>query len=136
VTETLVYLDSSAIVKLAIPEPESPALLAWLAERPERVTSAIAHVEVRRTLRRAKASTAELRRAIEVVDRIALIPIDRAVIEAAAEIDPPELRSLDALHLAAALSVGAELAGFVTYDQRLAAAAARARIEVWSPGAE
>jgi hypothetical protein len=130
----LVYLDSSAIVKLAIPEPESTVLFAWLAERPERVSSAVARVEVRRALRRAGMPTDALRRATSVLNAIASIPIDRAVIEAAGELDPPELRSLDAIHLATALSVGADLAGIVTYDERLAAAAARARVEVWAPG--
>jgi uncharacterized protein len=130
----LVYLDSSAIVKLAVAEPESAVLFDWLAERPGRVSSAVARVEVRRALRRVGMPAETLRRATRVLNAIASIPVDRAVIEAAGELDPPALRSLDAIHLATALSVGADLAGIVTYDERLAAAAARARVEVWAPG--
>lgn len=133
-TGALVYLDSSAIVKLVIPEPESAALFDWLTERPERIVSAVARVEVRRTLRRAGMTRNALRRATDVLNAIALIPIDQSVLEVAGELDPPELRALDAIHLATALSVGADLAGVVTYDERLAAAAIRSRVEVWKPG--
>ena len=73
------------------------------------------------------------RRCRDVLDRIALVPIDRAVLEAASGLGPPGLGSLDAIHLATALSVGADLAGLVTYDARLASAAVRSRIGVWAP---
>jgi hypothetical protein len=132
VTGSLVYLDSSAILKLVMPEPESAALFTWLETRSERVTSIVAHVEVRRATRRAGG---RLRRAIDVLDAIATIPLDGAIVDIAGTLDPPELRSLDALHLATALSVGVDLAGLVTYDDRLGAAAARRRIEVWAPTA-
>ena len=134
-TDTLVYLDSSAIVKLVAAEAESGSLRAWLADHSDRVTSVIAHVEVRRALRRANASRSDLQRAAEIVDRIGLLALERAVIDLAARLDPSDLRSLDAIHLASALSLGTDLAGLVTYDARLAAAAQAARIEVWSPGA-
>ncbi|MBI4593445.1 MAG: type II toxin-antitoxin system VapC family toxin [Candidatus Rokubacteria bacterium] len=133
-TGSLVYLDSSAIVKLVVREPESPALFDWLAARPERISSAVARVEVPRALRRAGAFTATgRRRAREVLDRIALLPVDRPIFDAAGGFGPPGLRLLDAIHLATALSVGADLAGLVTYDERLAAVAARSRIDVWAP---
>lgn len=135
-TGALVYLDSSAIVKLVVPERESAALFDWLAERPERVSSIVARVEVRRALRRAGMPGPVLRRGVEVLDRIGLIPLDRAVVDAAGELNPSELRALDAIHLATALSVGADLAGVVTYDDRLGAAARRVRIEVWRPGTQ
>jgi len=134
VTGSLVYLDSSAIVKLVVREPESPALFDWLATRPERISSAVARVEVLRALRRAgSARAAGRRRALEVLDCIALLPVDRPILDAAGELGPPELRSLDAIHLATALAVGTDLAGLVTYDERLATAAARSRIDVWAP---
>jgi hypothetical protein len=129
-----VYLDSSAIVKLVVREPESSALFDWLAERPERISSALARVEVLRALRRAgPAGAASRRRAREVLDRIALLPVDRPILDAAGELGPLDLRSLDAIHLATALSVGADLAGVVTYDERLAAAATSAHLDVWAP---
>ena len=129
----VVYLDSSAIVKLVVREPESRALFDWLAEWPERISSAIVRVEVLRALGRAGAGVGGRRRALGVLDRIALVPIDRPVLDVAGELGPPDLRSLDAIHLATALSVGGDLAGFITYDDRLAAAAGRSRLEVWAP---
>lgn len=132
-TGSLVYLDSSAIVKLVVREPESGALFDWLVAWPERIGSVIARVEVLRALRRSGAGEAARRRALDVLGRIALMPIDRPLLDAASELGPPDLRSLDAIHLATALSVRADLAGLVTYDDRLAAAAARSRIEVWGP---
>lgn len=132
-TGSLVYLDSSAIVKLIVREPESPALFEWLANRPERISSIVARVEVLRALRRTDSGTAASNRALAVLDRIALLPIDGRIADTAARIDPVELRSLDAIHLATALSVGTDLSGVVTYDDRLAAAATRFRIEVWAP---
>lgn len=132
-TASLVYLDSSAIVKLVVREPESNALFEWLGTRPDRISSAVARVEVLRALRRSGAGAASQRRAHDVLERIALLPIDRPVIDAASELGPSDLRSLDAIHLATALSVGDDLAGLVTYDDRLAVAAAAARIGVWAP---
>jgi uncharacterized protein len=133
VTGSLVYLDSSAIVKLIVPEPESSALFHWLATRPERISSGVARVEVIRALRRSGLFRISRRRAIAVLERIALLPIDLPILETAAELEPSDLRSLDAIHLATAMSLGADLAGVVTYDERLAGAARAGRIEVWAP---
>lgn len=133
-TGSLVYLDSSAIVKLVVPEPESPALVRWLTPHPARISSLVARVEVVRAVRRAGLlSRATRRRAEDVLDRIALVALDHALVDQAADVEPPELRSLDAIHLATALSVGADLRGVVTYDDRLSAVAALAGIEVWAP---
>lgn len=132
-TASLVYLDSSAIVKLVVRERESAALFEWLRARPDRISSVVARVEVLRALRRAGAPELTRRRALDVLGRISLIPIDRAVLDAASEVGPPDLRSLDAIHVATALSLAADLAGFVTYDNRLATAAARSRMDVWAP---
>jgi len=133
VSASLVYLDSSAIVKLVIRERESDALFEWLAGKPDRISSAIARVEVLRALRRSGAAATLQRRAFDLLERIALLPIDPPVIEAASELGPADLRSLDAIHLATALSVGEDLAGLVTYDDRLNAAATSVHIEVWAP---
>ena len=129
----VVYLDSSAIVKLVVREPESSALFDWLVDWPDRTSSVVARVEVIRALRRSGAGDASRRRALDVLGRIALMSLDRSVVDVACEIAPPDLRSLDAIHLATALAVGSELAGLVTYDDRLAAAATRSRIGVWAP---
>jgi predicted nucleic acid-binding protein len=64
---------------------------------------------------------------------IALLPIDDEVLAPASAIEPPELRSLDALHLATALSIRDDLGAFVAYDQRLAEAAERHGLAVLQP---
>ena len=125
-TEEALYLDSSAIVKLVLPEPETAALVARLCDDPEVISSALARVEVLRALKRIKATPAVWRQADRVLDRIALVRIDDAVVDSAAAMDPAELRSLDAVHLATALGIGERLAGLVTYDSRLRDAADRA----------
>ena len=129
----LLYLDSSALVKLIAREAESDALIAFARAWPERVSSQLARVEVLRALRRVAASPATRRRAEDTLARIALIRIDDAVIAAASEIDPADLRSLDAIHLATALSLGADLGVFVSYDRRLVEAAERVRIPAAAP---
>lgn len=129
---SLVYLDSSALVKLVVAEPETSALLAFLAGWPDRVSSALARVEVLRAAKRVGAGLAVRRRATRVLARVALVRIDEPVLAAAARVGPPELRTLDAVHLATARSLDG-LAGIVTYDTRLARAAARVRLKVWSP---
>ncbi len=128
----LLYLDSSALVKLVVAEPETPALLEFLARWPHRVSSALARVEVARAVKRAGARPAARRRATRVLARVALVRIDDPVIAAAARVTPPELRTLDAIHLATARSLD-DLAGIVTYDARLGRAASSARLKVWSP---
>lgn len=128
----MIYLDSSAIVKLLLPEVESAALRLELARDRERCSSALVRVEVFRALRRANASFETLERAAAVLERIALMPLDDRVLSAAAELDPPGLRSLDAIHLATALSLFG-LTSFVTYDQRLFAAASTAGLRPMAP---
>ncbi len=128
-----VYLDSSALVKLVVSEPESAALRAFLKGHVARLSSGLAEVEVPRALRRAGYGAVEQRRAVQVLAHIALVDVDRALLRAAAAIAPATLRSLDAIHLATALSLGQDLAGIITYDQRLAEAAIGADLEVWAP---
>jgi len=133
VTEEALYLDSSAIVKLVLPEPETRALVSRLRHDPEAISSALATVEVLRALKRIGATPNARRQAERVLARIALVRVDDAVLDTAAAIDPPELRSLDAVHLATALGIGESLGGFVTYDSRLGEAADRAGLPVLIP---
>ncbi|MGH6689461.1 MAG: type II toxin-antitoxin system VapC family toxin [Gammaproteobacteria bacterium] len=128
-----VYLDSSALVKLVVLEPESAALREFLRSHTLRMASALAEVEVPRALWRAGFGAAERRRATEVLARIPLVEVDRRILRDAAALAPASLRSLDAIHLATALSLGQDLAGMVTYDQRLSEAAAGAEVAVWAP---
>ena len=128
----MVYLDSSAIVKLAVTEPESEVLRKYLARHAERVSSALARVEVLRALRRTGAAATTLRHAEQILGRIALVAVDEPLLRAAAGVAPKSLRSLDAVHLATALSADG-LEAFVTYDTRLHAATAKADLPVAAP---
>lgn len=115
------YLDTSALVKLVVAEPETEALRAWLAERSrEPVASDLSRTELLRAVRRVAPD--RVVRARAVLDAITLLRVTTAVFEAAGRLDPDVLRSLDAIHLAAALELGDELEGLVTYDERLAVA--------------
>lgn len=129
-----VYLDTSAILKLILPERESAALEDDLARWPDRLSSALADVECRRTLRRIEAPPTAWSRAEQVLDGLILIRFDEALLRLATHIGPPLLRSLDAIHLAAALSIGDYPDAFITYDDRLAAAARKLKLRVVQPG--
>lgn len=128
----MVYLDSSALVKLLLPEPESQALRQYLVGREECLSSALARVEVFRALDRISASPTTRKRAGDLLQRLALLPLDEPVLRDAARLPTRFLRTLDALHLAAARSVDGPVS-FVTYDRRLAAAAEEAGLTVESP---
>jgi predicted nucleic acid-binding protein len=115
------YLDSSAIVKLVVREPESAALSRYLAGRRPIVASALARVEVLRVAASFGLHVQE--RARDVLGRIELIRINDRVLVLAGGLLPPELRSLDAIHLATASLLGDTLGRVVTYDARMAEAA-------------
>jgi uncharacterized protein len=125
-----VYLDSSALVKLTINEPETSALAAFLASRPGWVSSSVAKVELLRVARRTGVSLITAR---ELVDRVALVPIDDDVLEQAALLQPTALRTLDAIHAATALRVRDRLGGVVTYDARLKTALSELGLRVLAP---
>jgi predicted nucleic acid-binding protein len=116
------YLDTSAAVKLLTTERESPALRRWLRRRPERASAALLRVELVRVVRRAGLPRL-IPEARKLLAGIHLIRLDDALLDRAAHLDPAELRSLDSIHLAAAASLGGDLAAVVSYDDRLLAAA-------------
>jgi predicted nucleic acid-binding protein len=122
----LFYLDASALAKLVRSEPESAALRTFL-DGAEIVSSELVLAEIPRAIRRAAANRAMpvdrlLKRAGELLDAIGLLPLERDTLIAAGMLPEPALRSLDAIHVATAVSA-APLAGFVTYDERQGAAA-------------
>lgn len=125
------YLDSSAIVKLAVAEPQTPALRRYLARRRPLVSSALARTEVHRAL--LPFGEPAVRRGLDVLSRIDLVRINDRVLADAGELLPAELRSLDAIHLATARLFGGTLARLVTYDDRLADAARVLGITVVAP---
>jgi predicted nucleic acid-binding protein len=126
------YLDTSALVKLVVVETETPALIAWLRETDRRVVTAdLARTELLRAVRRSAPD--RLVRARNVLAAVDLLGLDAPLLDQAALLDPPSLRTLDALHVAAALVLGDDLEGFVAYDERLLAAAAAAGLVTVSP---
>ncbi len=129
--DRVTYLDSSALVKLAVHEPESLALRAFLRRRRPLVSSALARVEVGRAL--IHAGPRAVRRGTEVLRRIELIRVNDRLLDDAAALGPPTLRSLDALHLATAQRLEQSLRRLVTYDERMADAATTLGISVASP---
>ena len=126
------YLDSSAIVKLAVKEPESLALRRFLRRRRPLVASAVARAEVARAL--LPLGPAAGRQGDEVLARIDLVRITDTVLRVAGTLLPAELRTLDAIHLATAQLLGADLGRVVTYDERMATAAGDLGLEVAHPG--
>ncbi len=135
-SEGLLYLDSSALVKLVLPEAETGALLEALSDWPERISSALAGVEVLRAVRRAGAGKRVRERAERVISGIGLVRVDGAVLSGADRLEPAELRTLDAIHLATALSAGEDLGAMICYDARLTQAATRLGVTMMAPGAK
>ncbi len=131
----MIYLDSSALLKLVFLEPETTELRQWVMDRAglTLTSSELAKVEVQRGCRRVDIGL--LPAARQLLSGINLIPLSGDVIDQAGALGDPILRSLDALHLASALSVASELTAFVAYDRRLAAAAAAASLQTVAPGA-
>ena len=131
----MIYLDTSALLKLLHDERESAALESWLLERDATpvVSSELAKVEVFRACRRVNIDA--LPEARTLLSGIDLIPLTGDVVDQAAEVGDPLLRSLDALHLASALSIRTDLSAFVAYDHRLTQAASAAGLTPLCPGA-
>ncbi len=121
-------------MRLVRSEDETVALLEWLRLHPEEpcVTSELGRVEVLRAARRVGGAVPAQARA--VVGELDLVPLDRTVQDLACDIADPPLRTLDALHLASALTLTEELTTFVAYDRRLAEAARAAGLVVETPG--
>jgi predicted nucleic acid-binding protein len=131
----MIYLDSSALLKLLFEEPESAALERWLVDRAGTAvaSSELAKVEVVRATRRLHPGALPAARTL--LAGLDLVPLTGELIEQAGEVVDPLLRTLDSLHLASALSIRAALSAFVAYDHRLAGAAAAAGLEPVEPGA-
>lgn len=126
------YLDSSALIKTIIQEPESRSLMRWLDAKDELVACELVRMEAVRAVRLSDPNAVP--RARRAIATLTLIRLDDALYDAAADLQPPSLRSLDAVHLAAALSLGRDLAGVVTYDTRMADAARALDVLVEAPG--
>ncbi|MGI8728687.1 MAG: type II toxin-antitoxin system VapC family toxin [Solirubrobacteraceae bacterium] len=134
---TLFYADASALVKLVRDEPESVALRAFFSEA-DLVSCELVLTEVPRAIRRAALHDPRLpldvlaERVAELLDALALLPLDRGLLAAAGALAEPALRALDAIHVAAAVELG-PLDAFVSYDERQAAAARIAGLRTVQP---
>jgi uncharacterized protein len=128
------YFDTSALAKLVMVEDETKALRAWIAERGDApsVTCDLTRTELMRAVRRI--DTDLLVRVRQVLDGLTVLEVPPALFSAAGRLEPATMRSLDAIHLAAALDLGDDLDALVAYDERLVAAAGFHGIEVAQPG--
>jgi uncharacterized protein len=135
---TLFYADASALVKLVRDEAESNVLRTYL-EGADLVSSELVLTEIPRAVRRVAARDPSLPldvlldRASELIDAVALRPLDRALLLGAGALDEPALRALDAIHVAAAVDLRG-VDAFVTYDERQAAAARLVGLRTMAPG--
>lgn len=129
--QRLTYVDSSAIVKLAVAEPESAALRRYLSRRQPLVSSALARVEVVRAL--LPSGLEAVARGQQVLRHLQLLRLTGQVLDDAGLLEPTELRLLDAIHLASARLLGPSVKQVVTYDKRMAAAAKAIGWSVASP---
>lgn len=130
----MIYLDSAALIKLVLAESETDSLISRLKEKPgENLTaSELVRVEVPRALDRLGDDFAHDARL--VLDALDMLALDTEVLRAAALLGTDSLSSLDAIHLASALSLDSSLSGFISYDSRLLDEARQAGLPVEAPG--
>lgn len=125
------YLDSSALVKLAVDEPESNALRRYLRRRRPLVSSALARTEVLRAL--LDEGEEGIARGRAVLGHVELVRVNHRVLNEAGVLLPSDLRSLDAIHLATVRQLGTDVSEIVTYDERIKAAATLLGFKVTAP---
>ena len=134
----MIYMDTSALTKLLIAEPETAELRVWLTDRIDHgespATSALGRVELMRTVAR-YGEAGQSDRARYLLDGLDVLPLTEPVMTLAETIGPAILRSLDAIHLAAAAHFKQELTAFVTYDHRLLDGCRDIGLVTASPGA-
>ena len=129
----MIYLDSSALVKLALSEPESAALTSYLAASPgqDLVSSTLHRAEVLRAIWRSEPGA--LPRAQRIIRRVAVVSLTHDLLDNAATLPPEGLSTTAAIHLASALAIKRDLTAFVCYDKRLSDAAEASGLPVAAP---
>jgi uncharacterized protein len=127
------YLDASALVKLAVHEPETPALASDVANRDALFTSVVGAIELQRALARTERPAA-VDQAAAVLDAVFLADVTPDLRARAGRLEPTSLRTLDAIHVATAMSLSVPDLDFVTFDDRQAAAARACGLRVRQPG--
>ena len=128
----IIYVDTSALGALLVEQPESDALEQWLDQTTAlQVSNDLLETELRRLAVREGLEQADVTR---LLDGVGLAALDRAVYRSAGLLPMPYLRTLDALHLEAAMRLDA--AAILTYDRRLGEAARPVGLQVIAPGVE
>lgn len=129
------YFDTSALVKLVVREPESESLRSYISRHANdaRFTAALSRTELVRAVTRSHAAEhGALTKAQRILGRLNVVALSNRLLDEAAALGPPELRTLDAIHLAAARTA-LTLRALVTYDTRLAEAAEKIGLRVAAP---
>jgi predicted nucleic acid-binding protein len=142
----VIYLDTSALMKLVHVEAGSDALRRYLTTKSgvPKLTSALALTELPRAVRRANHDSAgnvcdrrmleaEMQQSRDLLQTLRMIEVTRALLADAASADGPFLRSIDAIHLMAATRIAVGISAFICYDKRLATAAEAAGLPVFEP---
>lgn len=130
-----IYFDTSALAKLVVTEQQTSALRAWLGRRPSepKVTASIGVVELQRFA--ARVSPQAMTAAAQLIARIDHLDLGALALLRAAQVRPPEVRTLDALHIAAASQLN-DLTAIVTYERRMIDACVGYDLPVVSPELE
>jgi len=128
---SLLYVDTSAFLKLFVVEPGSEAMLELsLAHQGKLASSDLLIAETLGTLNRRELDLSDAKSALRAVH---LMPIRRNILDEAAELSKFGLRTLDGIHLATALSVKSNLDAFITFDHKLAEVAQQLGLRVLEP---
>lgn len=128
------YLDSSAIVKFAVAERESASIAAWRADLDGEDVLVTCELAVAEVLRAVQRVDGEIDVALAHLDALEQVVVDRELLLSAGRLEPSGMRTLDAIHLAAAVAAGDDVSGVVTYDSRMADAARRLGLATIAPG--
>ena len=125
------YVDTSAVGRVLLGEPDAAAVLRDLAAFDQHVASRLLRIELRRLALREDA----LEAADRLLDGVALIPLDAAILTSSETLPPATVATLDAIHLATAVRLAAAgvLDTVMTYDRRLADGAAHHGLRVLAP---
>lgn len=134
----ILYVDTSALLKLLVREAESTAIERELVQWPSLATSIVTEVELPRAIARAREDRPDA--VIDgslvlqgIMSSAAIIPLSNDIVLAARNVSPVYVGALDAIHIASALSLDKKLAGVATYDNRMRDALDRAKVSVVAP---
>lgn len=134
----ILYVDTSALLKLLVREAESEAVEVELLQWDKLATSIVKEVELPRAVARAREERPDA--VIDgsvvlqgVLASAAIVPLDTDIVAKACDVSPVHVGTLDAIHIASALSLGDALAAVATYDHRMQEALAKLKVEVLAP---